>query len=465
MALFSEVLNLSRWDARSGSASDEAIELQKKEAGIVGELRGIEAQQEQTTKLLDTAEDRMREWQEQWKELIATAEQRIAALAKDRDAMQKRHDQANLAWDGAETELKSLRKEREDLAERLSGSIAERRGRLAELEVLENQAVKLKADLKKLGETDKCPQCGQSIKGTNLASHKRELKNSIDQLGRKVKGGIPQQLDDDIRELENQLRIIDQEIKYHAESSEKAQTTFEFLTPKIAEAVAQIKAIRETKERQEEERNPHREQVETLRRQEKKLALDHKELSTDLADLSEEIARTKFWVKGFRDVRLYQIEETLAELEIATNGGLAEAGLIDWSVKYSIEKETKSGKTTPGLHVFVQSPDNPKPVKWESWSGGERQRLKLVGALSLSEVLLGRAGIVTGIEILDEPGKNLAEVGMEDLIDLLADRARQHKKQIWLTDHLAIESARFASVLTVVRDGKGSYLDGLAEPA
>src|SRR4029077_19584673 len=122
--------------------------------------------------------------------------------------------------------------------------------------------------------------------------------------------------------------------------------------------------------------------------------------------------------------QLYVITEVLQELEFVSNAMLADVGLEDWQIKFSIEKETQAGTLQSGLHVTILSPSNDKPVRWKCWSGGEGQRLRLVGALALSDVLLNHAGITTNLEVLDEPTSHLSQEGVRDLLPFLAERAR-----------------------------------------
>jgi DNA repair exonuclease SbcCD ATPase subunit len=141
-----------------------------------------------------------------------------------------------------------------------------------------------------------------------------------------------------------------------------------------------------------------------------------------------------------------------------TNAALADVGLMDWQVKYGIEKETKSGTIQRGLNVTILSPNNRVPVRWESWSGGEMQRLRIIGALALSDVLLGHAGINCGLEIIDEPSQHLSGDGVRDLCDYLAERAQGLGKQTFLVDHVAIQSSRFSSVINVTKERTGTIL-------
>jgi energy-coupling factor transporter ATP-binding protein EcfA2 len=75
--------------------------------------------------------------------------------------------------------------------------------------------------------------------------------------------------------------------------------------------------------------------------------------------------------------------------------------------------------------------------------------------MALSEVLLGHAGIEPNVEVYDEPAHFLSPEGVRDLVELLADRARQLQRTIFYIDHQAVESTRFASVIEVVRDKHG----------
>jgi len=150
----------------------------------------------------------------------------------------------------------------------------------------------------------------------------------------------------------------------------------------------------------------------------------------------------------------------LQELELAANVMLEQMGLIGWQLKYATEKETKKGSITRGLNVTVLSPRNDRAVKWECWSGGARQRLRLIGALALSEVLLARVGLEPSLEILDEQCANLSIEGIEDLVDYLHDRAAQLDRVIYLIEHHTVASSKFASTINVVKTTKGGTMIG-----
>jgi DNA repair exonuclease SbcCD ATPase subunit len=168
---------------------------------------------------------------------------------------------------------------------------------------------------------------------------------------------------------------------------------------------------------------------------------------------------TKFWIKGFKRIRLHIIEQTFRALEIEVNNSLTQLGMPDWQITFDIERENKSGGITKGFVVFIKSPHNKAPVRWENWSGGETQRLQLAGDLGLSNLIMTQAGLNNTVEFYDEPSTHLSQEGMLDLADLLHERALDEDKCIWIVDHTAITNfGDFKGVITAKKDNNGSSI-------
>lgn len=172
-------------------------------------------------------------------------------------------------------------------------------------------------------------------------------------------------------------------------------------------------------------------------------------------DTTVELETAKFWVDGFKKIRLYVIEETLKFLEIEVNNSLLQLGLKDWQISFDIERETKSGSVSKGFTVNILCPNRDKPVKWESWSGGETQRLRLAGAIGLSNLILSKAGIESQIEFYDEPSQHVSPEGIDSIVSTLHDRAIELPKQIWLVDHQTLDYGNFSGILKVIKTRKG----------
>lgn len=182
-------------------------------------------------------------------------------------------------------------------------------------------------------------------------------------------------------------------------------------------------------------------------------------------DLKEKLAQAQligeqadFWVDAFREIRLSIIDSALVELEMASSRHMAMLGLEDWGIKFDTEKETQSGKVSYAFTVLLYPPGQQESVKWESYSGGESQRVQLAVAFALSEVLLSRAGLSPNIEVLDEPTRGLSADGVADLLDHLRDRALELGRAIYFVDHHSLDKGAFDATLMVEKDKKGSTL-------
>ncbi len=169
----------------------------------------------------------------------------------------------------------------------------------------------------------------------------------------------------------------------------------------------------------------------------------------------------KYWIKGFKDIKLLLTEDALKEFEIEINNNLTKLGLsTDWSIKLGINSENKSGSIKKGFSVLIISPLNDSPVPFECYSGGEGQRIRLSVTMGLVDFIKNRRGVRSNILILDEPTQFLSEGGIEDLIDFLREKAKEDNLKIFLIDHRNLNTyGQFSGVLTVIKDLSGSRIE------
>lgn len=104
----------------------------------------------------------------------------------------------------------------------------------------------------------------------------------------------------------------------------------------------------------------------------------------------------------------------------------------------------------------MKSPDSPEEVPWESWSGGETQRLRIACSIGLANLIRARMPNAPELEIWDEPTSFLAEEGVQDLIDFFSERAEE--RQVFLIDHRSLDSGAFDRIFTVTKDKQGSHI-------
>lgn len=186
---------------------------------------------------------------------------------------------------------------------------------------------------------------------------------------------------------------------------------------------------------------------------------DIKELKDEIEELNKQAStievkadQSQFWIKGFKDVRLYLIESGLKQFEVAANAELEKLGLVGWSIEFAVESETKSQTVTKGFDVWIKTPRNDKKVQYECWSGGEAQRLALAATSGLSSLIEAKLGVIHNVEFYDEPTEGLGEEGIHDLLTALSERASQENKSIWIVDHNQLAWGKFDSTVTIVKD-------------
>jgi len=177
----------------------------------------------------------------------------------------------------------------------------------------------------------------------------------------------------------------------------------------------------------------------------------------NIAQLNEYYAATHFWVGGFKRLRLHIIEETLRTLEVEVNNNLASLGLGDWKIEFDIERENKSGGVTKGFTTLITDPKD-YTTKYETLSFGETQRVKLAGCFGLANLIMERAGLVSKVEMYDEPSEHMTEEGITDTLNTLRDRAMNNARVVIVVDHHAISYGDFAGTTMVEKDENGSRI-------
>lgn len=460
MQLFVDVLELDRWEERSRVASGEVQRLTQRGVDIQADLTTaqslVDAYRENSRSLKKQA----REWEEERQGHLDTVEDEIRELGPRVKKLRTDLDMASVEYDGAMVELRLIRADLARFVGKLQKKERDRQARVAEAEQAEAEMGRLEGELHDLSEARVCPMCGQSVRASDIKEHCLELVRRIGDLKKKAVLSPPKKERMATKKLESRIdRLTESEGKFD-DKSNLAQARVHHLTPEHAEASARLQEAERTLEGWADQENPYRAQLRVFRKRFDAERERTVELEKSLRVVNRRVERSGFWISGFKECRLYALEEVLSELSLVSNMVCPELGLDGWEIIYSVEKETKSGSMQRGLNVEIRSPENSTRVKWEAFSGGERQRLRLIGALALSETLLSYAGVEPDLEILDEPSRGLSPEGIGDLCECLPARADRLQRRIFYTDHQAIESSLFSSVITVRRSRDGVFTEG-----
>jgi DNA repair exonuclease SbcCD ATPase subunit len=461
LKLFGEVLQLERWDKRSDHAATTVKSLESEIASTQNELDSCLNQLATADSDFKALKQQSSEWEAKRADSLANADKEKANLLKQIESVANERDAADLKLDHSECELKALRKSLDDRYSELRTT--NNNINYCEANIKSEKRSKQEAEEKiKALNNDNCPTCSQPIKSDKL---RKQLEAALKNALKSFINGIETNQDSFDRNVvaANHIQLTINRLEEAKEGFEndanEARLVLDRLVPRISEWQAQVKAIEKSLQDFEEKNNPYTEQLQTLRRRRDISKANGNKYEETIKTKTEYCERVRFWIKGFKDIKLLVVEEILQELEITSNAMTEESGLIGWQIQYDIERETKSKTIARGLNISILSPANKQPVKWECWSGGEAQRLRLIGTAALSSVLLNHVGVSCNFEVYDEPTQGLSKEGIVDLVELLAQRAADTHKSIWLIDHHTISSNKFAAEILITKNKNGSILN------
>lgn len=454
-SLFSEVLGLDHWIdfsvAASKKASTQDIEtrrLERELSEIQGQINGQKdfkgsVEQFETDREFELS-GYIKPYNDKLEQLrvLKNVEQEAIALESSRRATYKD------ARDQMESYQEKTMKPAQQAYDKLS----------RDLGIASARNDDAKARYIRIRDAKDCPTCKRPLDSAGHAKHTEEARKAwVDA------DDHEHDLIIDVRKAEASLEALDKEGAKLLEAFGKATDRFD-------SAEQSVKTQRNAILRIEKELDDIEYQVEALEKkvnpfldvQEKARAegarlRDAREEAQELLDASAEKHRLySYWVRGFKELRLQLIAEALTELEIEVNSCVTALGLVDWELRFQVDRETKGGSIARGFSVEVMSPNATKPTPWEAWSGGESQRLRLAATMGLSNLIRSRMGVELDLEVWDEPSTALSPQGVRDLLEALEHRAHQEQRQIWIVDHTAHAFGGFAGGATITKNHKGS---------
>ena len=179
MKLFSDVLDLERWELRAAAARSEASEYKMELGRIEGELSGIELALEYAEDNLTEVKASSERWSKERLKRVETYKAELDDYRKKLKPIDKEFAGADLAADSTGTELKALGKELDELGDQLRKAEWDCR----ECELIQghaNNAIdKFEVELNSLSKAKVCPTCGQTIKQSNVQQHRKELEQDL----------------------------------------------------------------------------------------------------------------------------------------------------------------------------------------------------------------------------------------------------------------------------------------------
>lgn len=460
--LFSKIMELDYWLDKSEAANDWSkkllAEIEASDRGLAKEQGLIDGIRDDMTALRDKAAAFEEEQAQRGAALYLEMRNKAKAIEKLEDSLKVTRKKRA----ATSAKLKeAVDKEQEALGYRDSilEFIQELGKTKAGIQAIKEERTRKLADFKKL--QGACPICSQPVDAAHAKRHVKDVEASL------------ATIDVKLEDIHNRIGkktgvLIKAKTEYQLAALAAADCRREMSACDVAVTKAQgaIEAanaeydrLQLEFDRSKGETNPY---IQLIKQKKDQLAKSKQKLVTleeAKAKLEAENEAVSYWVKGFKRIRLFIIEQAFQTLEVEVNNCLAALGMPDWAISFDVERENKSGGMTKGFTVLINSPRNTEPVKWESWSGGETQRLQLAGDLGLSNLIMSQAGLAGTVEFYDEPSTHLSKEGMLDLANMLHERAMSDKKQIWIIDHAAITNfGEFKGIIHAEKSTEGSSI-------
>ena len=459
MTMLSELLDLDVWMKRSARATAMVTEVQD-DIDVInsivdksgGRLEALEATLEENEELQQTfkADHVLR---------LKEAKQK-AATAKTKGEAEK----AKLAK--AEADVVKLTKKAETLMDKIN-SIDTKEAKFdewdtklaTELASLETTRDHLNVSVVRMeGLASQCPTCNQKVSAAHIKTEKKKYQTKIQTIDGEIAGVKTKQEEATVaynKRIEARNVVVDQYNTAHEEAelqesnARNLRTTLQTFRHQWTSANDDVKRING-------EVSPYADLITDKKTEIKAVKDKLKTAKNSLGKYNIELATAKFWVTGFKHIRLMLVEKVLTYMELQVNNCLIQLGMEGWEIKFEVEKETQKGTVMKGFQTMIRSPESKGWEPWASWSGGETQRLRIAGAIGMADIITNSRAVVLGLEVWDEPSQHLSPEGMEDLPELLYNRAVDLDKQVWLVDHHVVEYGGFEEVVTVVKDRDGS---------
>ena len=442
--IFTETLNLNRWLRAADAANYQADQTDRLLQSAIAKQQGCIRALAETRDQYELARKGEADFEAEIKTAVRDVRTRREMAKADADKKRALLDNAHQAFsDASGSRIADLNDEKASLR-KIQMVYGQLSGRVASVD---RELTRFDRQLDSYVGAKVCPECGQKVDEQHLKTKRVALVDQIKEM-KQQRGeatGLLEKASRDVADLEKRIAQHEKQATVAMQQQAEAAVAAERSLAADREVNRLTSELAELKQRV----NPFADQCDKLETRIAELRSELKGLKASESALAAKLEIYKFWIKGFREIRLEQIDAALLELEMAANRHAETLGLEDWQIVFATERETRKGTVSHGFTVSLYPPGEKEPVPWETYSGGESQSWQLAVTFGLAEVLLGRAGISTDFETLDEPTSHLSPEMIDNLLLCLSDRARELQRRIFLIDHNSLDRGSFDGVITV----------------
>lgn len=462
LALFSDIMKLESWLERSERAAKETDTIDYDIMKAKQRISNREAQIEILQQDMDELRKQSKQFDANQVAKLNKLQDSLAEMASfqftcrdELKALKAKLQKQGLLLTKKESDLQSAEKTRDEYVAVLS-KVGNTISQLRERKAMAEESIVAVSGIK-----GACPHCGQEMTHLHRVTELKRLKARVAEYADLLEDSKQNHkvLMEEFIRVKSRVETYETARQEWQQQMRLTERDMDKLEDKLANHLIEEDKIKALIRVTEKEKNSFDAMFTEKHAKQTVLTNQSKADKEALADLEAKLEAVQWWVKGFKRIRLFIIEQAFQTLEIEVNNSLAQLGMPDWQITFDVERENKSGGVTKGFVVFIKSPANKDPVRWESWSGGETKRLELAGDLGLANLIMQQAGLRNTIEFYDEPSSHLSPEGMMDLANMLHERAVNEGKRIWIVDHAAVSNfGEFESIITARKDKNGTSI-------
>ena len=268
---------------------------------------------------------------------------------------------------------------------------------------------------------------------------------------------VNKQIDDEIKNLEEERKKKKEEIAEQEKSHDKAAQTLaesEAHSPNIQEAEDKLRNLREDENQTRDQVGAARQKVDVLAT----LRSRKTDYSNQREELNQQIVRHKTLERAFgKDgVPALLIEQSLPQIEMKANELLDRLSDGQMSIRFITQTEYKDKKRDDLRETLdIQIRDSAGLRNYEMYSGGEAFRVNFAIRLALSEVLAQRKGARLQTLVIDEGFGSQDARGRQRLIEAI-NLVKDDFAKILVITHLDELKDVFPTRIEVEKTERGS---------
>lgn len=294
----------------------------------------------------------------------------------------------------------------------------------------------------------------------SLVQHIQSIQNQINtiqlslQTDKELKKKYEEMLQTDQTIQKSQLlekQIVQEEkslVKLQSEVKLK-KSEIKQIKQKISETESQLTNLQNTE-------NPHDKAIQKFQEEQSLIQGEKSELETKLQDLTEYIPRLQFWEHGFSNqgIKSFILDDVTPFLNRRLNKYLSQLTSGQIEAEFSSQTQLKSGEYREKFTLFINNVDG--GGQYQANSSGEKKRIDLAINLALQDLVASRAYKKIDIALFDEIFDSLDENGIDGVISLLYELAKE-KSTIFVISHNEYLKSYFTNILTIAKKGGISY--------